>query len=83
MIRDVKAAALDWLRLLPLFAGFVGLYVALDKVSFGHPLFGLNITPWNPAPALGLVLVMRFGQAAWPALALAVVLAHHYRVTPP
>ena len=75
MIRDVKAAALDWLRLLPLFAGFVGLYVALDKVSFGHPLFGLNITPWNPAPALGLVLVMRFGQAAWPALALAVVLA--------
>ena len=47
MIRDMKAAALEGLRLLPLFIGFIGLYYVLDKVSFGHPLFGLSITPWR------------------------------------
>ncbi|WP_374243806.1 ATP-binding protein [Zoogloea sp.] len=71
----MKAAALEGLRLLPLFIGFVGLYYILDKVSFGHALFGLNLTPWNPAPALGLVLVMRFGRAAWAPLTIAVLLA--------
>lgn len=48
-------------RRLPLLVGFIGLYVALDAASFIHPLHGLNITPWNPAPALGLVLVVRLG----------------------
>lgn len=75
MIRDLKAAALDGLRFLPVFLGFIGLYYVLDKVSFGHPVFGLNITPWNPAPALGLVMVMRFGRMAWAPLAIAVLLA--------
>ena len=75
MIRDMKAAALDGLRFLPLFLGFIGLYYVLDKVSFGHPLFGPSITPWNPAPALGLVLVMRVGRAAWAPLTIAVLLA--------
>lgn len=45
--------------------GFVALYIALDAVSFIHPLHGLNITPWNPAPALGLVFLMRRGRAGW------------------
>ena len=39
--------------------GFVSLYLALDAASFIDPLHGLNITPWNPAPALGLVYLLR------------------------
>ena len=62
---------LRWSDALLLVAG----YVALDWASFFHPLHGLNITPWNPAPALGLVYLLRYGwKAAWP-LALAVLLA--------
>ncbi|WP_374244089.1 ATP-binding protein [Zoogloea sp.] len=49
-------------RLLPF--GFVALYVALDAASFIHPLHGLNITPWNPAPALALVFLLREGRRA-------------------
>ncbi len=36
-------------------ACFVAFYVYLDWFSYIDPLFGLNITPWNPDPALGLV----------------------------
>lgn len=49
------------LRLTQLIA-FIAAYVALDWASYLHPLHGLNITLWNPAPALGLVLWMRFGR---------------------
>lgn len=48
-------------------AGLLGLaigYVLLDWVSNIHPLYGLNITPWNPAPALALVFLLRFGAVA-------------------
>ena len=75
MIDDTRAAAMEWLRRLPLLVGFIGLYVALDAASFIHPLHGLNITPWNPAPALGLVLVVRLGRIAWLPLTIAVVVA--------
>lgn len=44
---------------------FAALYITLDVTSFIHPLHGLNITPWNPAPALGLVFILRRGRAAW------------------
>lgn len=41
-----------------------------------HPsLHELNITPWNPAPALGLIFLLRFGSPAMAPLALAVCLA--------
>lgn len=45
---------------------FAALYIALDVTSFIHPLHGLNITPWNPAPALGLIFLLRYGK--WAAL---------------
>lgn len=48
------------LRLLQ-FLAFIAAYTVLDWASFLHPLHGLNITLWNPAPALGLVLWLRFG----------------------
>lgn len=44
--------------------GFIALYVLLDWISYIDPLFGLNITPWNPDPALGLVYWIRFGRRA-------------------
>ena len=50
-------------------------YVALDWASFFHSLHELNITPWNPAPALGLIYLLRFGRAAVLPLALAIFLA--------
>ncbi|MCE1181692.1 MAG: MASE1 domain-containing protein, partial [Rhodocyclales bacterium] len=55
--------------------GFVALYIALDAASFIQPLHGLNITPWNPAPALGLVFLLRRGSAAWLPLVGTVVLS--------
>lgn len=75
MMRTTKAAVIAWLSRLPLFIAFIGLYVALDVASFIHPLHGLNITPWNPAPALALVLLLHLGRLAWVPLAVAIMLA--------
>lgn len=44
------------------YLAFIAAYITLDWASYLHPLHGLNITLWNPAPALGLALWMRFGQ---------------------
>lgn len=54
---------------------FATLYITLDAASFIHPLHGLNITPWNPAPALGLVFLLRRGRSAWLPLTCTVVLS--------
>jgi signal transduction histidine kinase len=43
---------------------FLVLYVALDWVGYFSPLYHLNVTPWNPAPALGLLYVIRRGRFA-------------------
>ena len=50
-------------------------YVVLDWASYIHPLYGLNITAWNPAPALGLIFLLRFGRPAFIPLALAILMA--------
>ena len=52
---------------------FIALYVSLDWASYVSPLHQLNVTPWNPAPALGLLFVIRRGGWANAALLLAVV----------
>lgn len=54
---------------------FVIGFVALDWASFIHPLHGLNITPWNPAPALGLVFLLRHGKRMIAPVLLAIVCA--------
>lgn len=54
-------------------ASFVALYVLLDWASFILPLKHLNVTPWNPAPALGLLFVIRRGRIAVAALFIAIV----------
>lgn len=59
--KSLRRLLTPMLRLTQLLA-FLAAYVALDWASYLHPLHGLNITLWNPAPALGLVLWMRFGR---------------------
>lgn len=62
-----KLSAATW------FVAFIALYVLLDWVSFVVPLKHLNVTPWNPAPALGLLFLMRRGRAAVLAVFTAIV----------
>lgn len=43
---------------------FPALYLLLDWATYIDPLYGLNITPWNPDTALGLVYWLHFGRRA-------------------
>ena len=70
----IRKSRLD-LNTLLLNIGFTVLYIALDVASFIHPLHGLNITPWNPAPALGLVFMLRRGARSWLPLLATVLLS--------
>lgn len=64
------------------FAWLVGLvyllaFVLLDWASFIRPLQGLNITPWNPQPALAIALLYwnrRWLWMVWASLLLAELL---------
>ena len=40
---------------------FCAAYIALDWASYIDALHQLNITPWNPAPALGILFLLRRG----------------------
>lgn len=58
----------------PLVASYLAAYLLLDWASYIHPLGGLNITPWNPQPALAVALLWwnrRAWWLAWLGLALA------------
>ncbi|MBM3546245.1 MAG: two-component sensor histidine kinase [Alphaproteobacteria bacterium] len=50
-------------------------YVALDWMTFIEPFLPFGITPWNPPPGLGFVLILLFGQRFLPLLFLAPLLA--------
>jgi len=56
-------------------AWFVPGYMALDWVSYIHPLTPFNITTWNPQPALAMVLVMLAGAGNGVAIFAAIFLA--------
>jgi len=43
---------------------FIALYLLFDAIAYLDPLYGLNITPWNPDPALGLLFWFRYGRRA-------------------
>jgi signal transduction histidine kinase len=43
------------------FPVFIALYLLFDWATYIDPLYGLNITPWNPDPALGMVLWLVYG----------------------
>ncbi|WP_322534386.1 ATP-binding protein [Duganella zoogloeoides] len=46
------------------FPAFIALYLLFDWATYIDPLYGLNITPWNPDPSLGLVFWLRHGWRA-------------------
>ena len=54
-----RAAAWLWA------AGYVASFVLLDWASYIRPLEGLNITPWNPQPALAIALLLREPRGFW------------------
>jgi signal transduction histidine kinase len=62
-------------RSLVVLALFVAGYVALDWLSYLHPVQQFNITPWNPQPAIAVALVMTLGQRWLPAVFVAAWLA--------
>lgn len=45
---------------------FSAAYILLDWVTYIRPLQHLNVTPWNPSPALALLFLIRQGRAALP-----------------
>jgi signal transduction histidine kinase len=56
-------------------AAFVAGYIALDWLSYIHPMQQFGITPWNPQPALAIGLLALRGQRWLPAVFLAAVLS--------
>ena len=44
---------------------FLAAFVALDWVSFFHPMSGLDITPWNPQAALAVAFLLRSRRGVW------------------
>lgn len=52
---------------------FVLLYLLLEWASYITPLRQLNLTPWNPAPALGLLYIIRRGRHGALMLLVAVI----------
>lgn len=54
---------------------YVAGYIASDRVTFFNALGPYNITPWNPPPALSLVLVYFYGGRVWPLVFAAVFLS--------
>jgi len=56
-------------------AGYVVVYLALDRVSFLWALHGVDVTPWNPPPGLTLTLLLVKGLGYGPAIVLAPLLS--------
>ncbi|MBC7950731.1 MAG: MASE1 domain-containing protein [Rhodospirillaceae bacterium] len=60
---------------LALAAAFLAAYVALDQISFIHSFSAINITPWNPPPALGLAALILAGPRMAPLFFAATIAA--------
>lgn len=54
---------------------FVLAYVFLDWASYLDPFHHLNITAWNPAPALGILFLMKSGPGGFGALVSAMLVS--------
>ena len=67
-----SAPAVD-LRTLALAVCFVTAYVVLDWASYIRPFQGLNITPWNPQPAVAIALLVYSRRWFWLVVAAVVV----------
>lgn len=66
-----------------LVAAYLLLFLALDWVSFIRPQQDLNITPWNPQPALAVALLLWDRRWLWLVWCSLVVTEFVVRGTPP
>ncbi len=53
---------------------FSGVFMAVDRLSYIHPIAGLNITPWNPPAAIEVLFLFLVGNSwmSWVYLTLGV-----------
>ena len=65
LIKSSRPAWAPWGTPALMTALYLLLYVGLDRLSFIHPMRGLNITPWNPQAALAVALLMWQPSAWW------------------
>lgn len=57
----LRRLPLPWTVLL----GYLTVFLLLDWASYIHPFQGLNVTPWNPQPALAIALLLASSQLWW------------------
>lgn len=65
--------------------GYVAIFLLLDWASFIRPYQGLNITPWNPHPALAIALLLwhpRWLMAVWISLVSAELIVRGWPESP-
>lgn len=55
-------------------AAYLALFLLLDWAGYIRPLLGLNITPWNPQPAVAIALLLWAPRRTW-LVALGLILA--------
>ena len=60
---------------LGLSAGYVALYLLLDRISDIEILHGLDITPWQPEPGLSMALLLTAGLGYAPVVVVAALLS--------
>lgn len=67
MLRVPSPRLLPLMRPLPwaVVAGYFVVFLLLDWASFIRPLQHLNITPWNPQPALAVALLLASHRLWW------------------
>lgn len=65
----------DWMEDALWAAGYLAVYIILDWLSWIQPYGGLDITPWNPPPALTLAYLLRRGLRFAPLSYLAAILS--------
>src|SRR5215475_16221677 len=69
-----RSGKLGW-RNVALSIGYVGLYLALDRLSFIGALHGIGITPWNPTAGLAMALLIIKGPGYAPLVLTAELLS--------
>jgi len=62
-------------RAVALSVGYVGLYLAIDRLSFIGALHGIGITPWNPTAGLAMALLIIKGPRYAPLVLAAELLS--------
>lgn len=54
---------------------FIAVYLILDRLSYIHVTFPVNVTPWNPSAGIGLALLLVYGIRGAPLLLVSMLAA--------